>query len=547
MSQQTSNTIEGFIEKDNCIYKLIPTKDGGEKEIKICHTLLKIKEILDNPETGEVLYKLEFDSKEVVLTGEDISQRKGMMKLAGYGVKVAEKHGGDLAEFLVKTIAKGSHPRNYIYKCFGWKKDGSFVLGKKKYSLTGIEDVTIFPSSKLTEAVQEKGTIKNWIRSVKPMLKYNPQRFKMYIGVSPMLLEPLKESNYSMNDFGETSVGKTVTTKVAMSMYGNPKDLILSDSTKVGMEYTATQLCDIPVNLDDTQNTEKKNLVDILYMIANGKGKLRGNLSGTQNVSQWRAVGMLTGEAPVIDDSTFKGLDARLLEIKGGLGAFDKEAVEVFESSISSDYGVFAPAIIGYILTNLDAMKIKHQEHIDYIYERKRELITDTAKNISSRVTDIFATILTSGYIFEEVYAHYGGERKDYKNIVLDFYINVVNEKISDTYTSKALDFIRGWITSKRSNFLEDGNRACDSNGNERQYTIFGNITSTYIDVISTELKTVLEKAGFNMRRVASDFKEIGLLESDQNGSQTQKVIKLEGKTVRVYRFVLPKYDELYN
>lgn len=547
MAQQPTSTFTSeFEEDDTGIYKIIQTKDGGQKEVKICHTPLKIIEILDNPETGEVLYKLEFDSKEVVLTGEDISQKKGMLKLAGYGVKVADKHASDLANYLITKIALNSYPRNYIYKCFGWKKDGSFVLGKKKYSLTSIEDVTIFPSSKLTEAVHEKGTIEDWIHSVAPMLKYNPQRFKMYIGVSPMLLEPLKESNYSMNDFGETSVGKTITTKVAMSMYGNPKDLILSDSTKVGMEYTATQFCDIPVNLDDTQNTEKKNLVDILYMIANGKGKLRGNLSGTQNISQWRAVGMLTGEAPVIDDSTFKGLDARLLEIKGGLGAFDKEAVEIFESLSSSDYGVFAPAIIGYILTNIDTIRQKHQEHIDYIYERKRELITDTAKNISSRVTDIFATILTSGYVFEKVYAHYGGEIKDYKSIVIDFYINVVNEKISDTYTSKALDFIRGWVTSKRSNFLEDGDRACDSNGIERQYTIYGNITPVYIDIIAPVLKEMLEKAGFNMRRVASDFKEIGLLECS-DGIRTQYVTTLENKTVRVYRFVVAKYDTLYN
>ncbi len=546
MPQQPINAINGFKSDTTGIYKLIPTSDGGEKEIKICHTPLKIKEILDNPETGEVLYKLEFDSKEVVLTGEDLSQKKGMLKLAGYGVKVADKHASDLANYLISNLAANRYPRNYIFKCFGWKKDNSFVLGKKKYSLNGIEDVTIFPASKLTEAVHEKGTMTNWIHSVSPMMKYSPQRFKMYIGVSPMLLEPLKESNYSMNDFGETSVGKTITTKVAMSMFGNPKDLILSDSTKVGMEYTATQLCDIPVNLDDTQNTEKKNLVDILYMIANGKGKLRGNLTGTQTVTQWRAVGMLTGEAPVIDDSTFKGLDARLLEIKGGLGAFDKDAVEVFESSSSSDYGVFAPAVVGYILSNLEIIKQKHLEHIDYIYEIKRELISDTAKNISSRVTDIFATILTSGYIFEEVFSHYGGEKKNYKEIVDAFYISVVNEKISDTYTSKALDFLRGWFTSNRSNFLEDGERACDANGNEKQYKIFGNISPSYIDIISPVLKEVLEKAGFNMRRIASDFKDIGLIECSDR-IRTQFVTTLEGKSVRVYRFIVAKYDTLYN
>ncbi len=81
---------------------------------------------------------------------------------------------------------------------------------------------------------------------------------------------------------------------------------------------------------------------------------------------------------------------------------------------------------------------------------------------------------------------------------------------------------------------------------NEKQYKIFGNISSLYIDVIATVLKEVLEKSGFNIRRIASDFKEIGLIECS-DGIRTQFVTTLEGKSVRVYRFIVEKYDTLYN
>jgi putative DNA primase/helicase len=278
----------------------------------------------------------------------------------------------------------------------GWKKDG-FVLGQTFYSLKGNEPVTLTGAGKQANAIRSNGSISGWGSAISGLMEHDAQRFKTYIAVVPPLLKILDESNICINDYGETSTGKTLTTKCAMSMYGDPEDLLFSgNTTQVGMERAATQFCDLPINLDDIQTVKKELLDSLVYMIANGVGKVRGaKLGGLQEVLTWRTVGLFTGEIPIITDSSFMGMDVRVIELYGGLKGSDKAAVLKFETGIKDNYGTFAPMLIEYLIKNGDKVVSIHAESQETI----RATISDCFKDDKE----------TSGIANVTVHRHAGG------------------------------------------------------------------------------------------------------------------------------------------
>jgi hypothetical protein len=63
-------------------------------------TSFTVKNKLYNTDTGEVFYIIEFDDKIVVVSGCDLSQKKGIMQLAGQGVLTTENYAKDLSEYI---------------------------------------------------------------------------------------------------------------------------------------------------------------------------------------------------------------------------------------------------------------------------------------------------------------------------------------------------------------------------------------------------------------------------------------------------------------
>ena len=70
-------------------------------------------------------------------------------------------------------------------------------------------------------------------------------------------------------------------------------------------------------------------------------------------------------------------------------------------------------------------------------------------------------------------------------------------------------------------------------------YDLYGNSTSEYIDVFPTVLKDVLEKAGFNYKRVMKDWEDNKILNiyTDRNNKEfTSHAVKFFDKTKKVKR-----------
>ena len=141
---------------------------------------------------------------------------------------------------------------------------------------------------------------------------------------------------------------RSTTVELALSIWGDPAKLIMSGfSTAVGKERLATIFTDMPILIDETQVATEEENNKFVYMIANETGKLRGKKDGGLDDTQsWKTLAFTTGEAPLTTEKSFMGMSARVLEIYGGLGAHDSEAIDEFKSGVENCYGVFAPLLI---------------------------------------------------------------------------------------------------------------------------------------------------------------------------------------------------------
>lgn len=534
----------GYIKDETGITKIVvkKAKDGTETTslVPLCLMPLSVHSKLCNPDTGDVYYVIEFENRKVQVAGTDLAQKKGIMQLAGQGLLATENHAADLSEYIFKTIKLCVLPEFKIYDRMGWKDNG-FVLGQTFISATESVPITLAGVGKQAHSIKSCGDMAGWIKAISGLMKHDIQRFKMYNAIVAPLLQCLNESNYSINDYGETSTGKTVTTLLAMSVYGDPYGLLLSgNTTQVGIERAATQFCDLPINLDDIQNIKKEVLDGIIYMMANGVGKVRGAKNGgLQEVLTWRTVGLFTGETPIITGSSFMGMEARLIELYGGLKESDKEAVGLFEVEIPKHHGVFAPILIKYIIENCDEIKKLHQKSIEMIKGKIESYFgaDKTKSGIANRLSNTFATILTAGKVFEELYDLKGGKYQDPETIVLEIFKEVIGGKTDESYAMRGLNHILSWISSNRSNFLIADTRATsgtESSVHEQRYKIYGNISELYYDILPSELRAELTLKEFSPDRLFKEFAMMGIFESDKG--KFVKTVRLEDSPVKVYR-----------
>ena len=158
-----------------------------------------------------------------------------------------------------------------------------------------------------------------------------------------------------------TSAGKTTTLRVAASVWGNPNEdetdaaLRSWDSTQVYIERAASILSGLPLILDETKRVKDPRLVaNIMYEVATGQGRGRGNVRGTAGIRTWRTVLLSTGEAPAVSFTQDGGTRARCLEIRGApFGATGPETARLvnrLNTAIKGNYGHAGVEFVRWLL-----------------------------------------------------------------------------------------------------------------------------------------------------------------------------------------------------
>jgi hypothetical protein len=212
----------------------------------------------------------------------------------------------------------------------GWH-DAAYVLPTGKV-FGGAPLVMQSGNSVALETYAARGTLEDWKHGVAHYAVGNDRlMFAISEGFAAPLVEIVNVPSGGIHFFGKSQIGKTTMQLCAGSIYG-PGELGRQvrgwRATANGLEGVAAERCDGLVPLDDTSQAEDpKDVVTIVYMMANQQGKARANRTGAAVPPlTWRVMVISSGEktiAATLAEAKRKlpaGAEVRMLNIPADAG-----------------------------------------------------------------------------------------------------------------------------------------------------------------------------------------------------------------------------------
>ncbi|MEW6349725.1 MAG: DUF927 domain-containing protein [Thermodesulfobacteriota bacterium] len=402
----------GYVFRPGGIAKFVETQDGPVAE-EVCPSVLipskRFKDVSSREELVEIVYEEEGRWQTVTCPREDLSEAKHIVRaLSRYGVLI---HGGCAAaasryvvDFLKDNIS--IIPTQHISSTLGWIEDSktSFLLGNAHIGGDSGQTAifrSIDGSHDLAEALREEGDYAQWKDCVALVEAYPKVLAIIYASFCAPLLQILKIPNFIVDLTWKTSVGKTTALRLAASVWGDPEKVIKSwRSTAVGLERHAGILNNLPFCIDDSAKAgDPHKITQMIYLLADGVGKLRGTRGGgIAKTFKWSTVMISNGESALTSQGNEKGgKHARVVQLRGL--AFDGEddktrkLVDTINFTVKENFGHAGPVFIRWLIDNQD----RWPEFKERYKERKEAFVKKVRNGLAARVADSVAALAIAG------------------------------------------------------------------------------------------------------------------------------------------------------
>ena len=433
----------------------------------------------------------------------------GIISLSQFGVNVNSDNAKALSSFLMYIEDENyeSIPTEISVNKLGWTEDKSFVPYDTKYVFEGEqEQVNIYND------IKPHGDREKWMSAILKMRQdKSPGRLYIAVSLSAVLIKPLGVLPFFFHTWGESGNGKTVNLKIASSVWAKPHigTYITSfNSTNVGMELTASFLNSLPMCIDELQiraSAGEQDFNSIIYQLTEGKGRTRGTKTGgLQNATTWANCFITTGEQPITSSNSGSGVMNRVINFE--LKEKSAEDLQALCDILDENYGYLGKEFIDLI--QIDGA-------IDSIKDYYRSCSSDLSKRgCSDKQASSLALILTADTFATE------GIFKDDNGLTVDDMAELMTSKCEINVNYRTMDFIKGWIASNMSHFVDDSNR--DYIPNE----IYGKIESDEIYIIDNVLDKALRNEGYSLTPFMSWASDNGIIKRQKNRLKTYKSIK---------------------
>ena len=298
----------------------------------------------------------------------------------------------------------------------GWHDD-VYVLPNKQIGQHKTSDSVVYQTTQGVESsYQNKGTLEQWRENISmPISSHSKLVVALCSAFAGQLLAPLEQQTGAGIHFkGQSSKGKTTALYVACSVWGNPeKHHKTWRSTGNALEHTAYSYNDSFLGLDEIgEISNPKEIGNIVYMLANGKGKARLTKQITARAPyKWKLIFMSTGEKSLKEimlESGQKaklGQEVRLIDIDidhSEYGLFDQidfaedgaKQSRLLVGRSNQFYGVAGIAWLNYLTSDKDKVMKQAKQLLE---QYNLELIAEQKQGHIIRVANTFALLAVAG------------------------------------------------------------------------------------------------------------------------------------------------------
>jgi hypothetical protein len=312
----------------------------------------------------------------------------------------------------------------------------------------------------IAEGYHQAGTLENWLAAIAPVANYDPVKLGLYASFVPPILMILRAPNFGVDFAGETTGGKTVTLRIAGSVWGNPDEKNPSGgsavytwvSTTVWRERASAILNNLPVILDDTKGAPSREDVErTIYGVSEGRGKGRGSIRGLARQGTWQTVLISSGEAPMTSFTHAGGTRARILTLWGSpFGVKDAKTgalVRRINQAIKRHYGHAGPLFLQFLQKERGRWPELRKAYLRLVDEYEKRA-GDNA--LAGRLAEHFAAIrLTAQLVHEAIKLPW-----DYEDPIEPLWDDLVREAGDADRATAALRHVMEWAVSHQDDFF---------------------------------------------------------------------------------------------
>lgn len=540
---------EGWIFSDKGISKI---SEKTALPQLICRTPIILTQRIKSLETGEekieVAFKRDENWQTAIFPRSVVFTSRGITALADLGCTITSENAKMVVRFLERLESENIDIINKAESTstFGWQPRGRFLPGHGEDIVIDVD-----PSMKgWVAAYHKNGTFDEWVELMEPHRERDNFRFILASSFTAPLLRILSQRIFFVYNWGSSKGGKTAGLKAALSAWGNPEKLMVNfNATQVALERIAAFYNDLPLGIDERQlaGSNQESIEKIVYMIASGTGRTRGNKAGgLQAMNTWRTVCLATGEEPLSRSSTETGVSTRVLEIYGGPFDDEKSASEMHQKSCEH-YGWAGDYFIECLLRTDEKDIIEN-------YHKMVEEVTKVSDGISgSHISGIAAVALADCMIEEWIFHNREPQRERQEekesllihdktwNRALLMTQSVMKGQLDlgmeDDVNMNATQYVVDWILSNKAFFSVSAIGTSYGMMSDDQNTVY---------IYPSLLNQILEKSDFSPRKTMKYWGQEGVVKTvKENGKTRYSIIKkVGGRCSRMVEFHIGKYSK---
>ncbi|MGE6390443.1 DUF927 domain-containing protein [Psychrobacter pacificensis] len=233
------------------------------------------------------------------------------------------------------------HKRALCVDKLGWHGE-QYILPDRAIGSDGKQLIVYQSANSINSTLIQQGELDQWRDKLcKPLADQSRFVFSIACAFAGQLLELLEYDGGGFHLLGSSSMGKSLSLKLAASVWGNPDRYVKTwRSTDNALEGTASEHNDSFLPLDEISECDPKIVGKTVYMLANGQGKGRSTTTGHNRIAKtWRIIFLSNGEESLQNfmaqagQKTNAGIEVRVAHIDANAG----KGLKTFDSLVLAE------------------------------------------------------------------------------------------------------------------------------------------------------------------------------------------------------------------